>query len=352
MIKFKLFIPSLVGVMIMLFSYYMESTLESNFESDKYLASKISTLLEQQKIEKKNLRKLLEEQIEREKIEDQLKEEKEKEEKKNKSENNGKKKVEFSFSSLKKILSLAIPEMGLLITASISTVLATVSGLAIAGISTSILDAITIKLSYSILKKSIFYVFIIGTFASFFSFMSSFLFAIVGQRIVARLNIYLFFMIFFFGKLNKRLRKNLFTSITMQEIAFFDKNKTGELTSRLSSDTQVIQGTTSNFINLFIQIVQALSSFAIMFLLSWKLTLMMLSLLPVFVIIGVTYSNYIKRLAKIYRDFIAEANNVSEETISSIRTVRSFSQERSSQTKFHEKINDGYLIGRKMSFSS
>ena len=53
MIKFKLFIPSLVGVMIMLFSYYMESTLESNFESDKYLASKISTLLEQQKIEKK-----------------------------------------------------------------------------------------------------------------------------------------------------------------------------------------------------------------------------------------------------------------------------------------------------------
>jgi hypothetical protein len=53
MTRFRIFIPSLIGVMIMLFSYYMESTLESNFESDRYLASKISTLLEHQKMESK-----------------------------------------------------------------------------------------------------------------------------------------------------------------------------------------------------------------------------------------------------------------------------------------------------------
>ena len=37
--------------MIMIFAYHMETTLESNFEIDKYLASKISTLVKHQRIE-------------------------------------------------------------------------------------------------------------------------------------------------------------------------------------------------------------------------------------------------------------------------------------------------------------
>lgn len=53
MIKFKLFIPSIIGVVIMIFSHNMETTLESNFEIDRYLASKISTLVAHQKIDNK-----------------------------------------------------------------------------------------------------------------------------------------------------------------------------------------------------------------------------------------------------------------------------------------------------------
>ena len=37
------------------------------------------------------------------------------------------------------------------------------------------------------------------------------------------------------------LRKHLFAAIIQQEVAFFDQNRTGELTNRLSSDTQVVQ---------------------------------------------------------------------------------------------------------------
>lgn len=43
----------MIGVMIMIFSYHMETTLKSNFEIDRYLASKISILVEHQKIEAK-----------------------------------------------------------------------------------------------------------------------------------------------------------------------------------------------------------------------------------------------------------------------------------------------------------
>ena len=51
----------------------------------------------------------------------------------------------------------------------------------------------------------------------------SWLFTLAGQRLVAR------------------LRTQLFESIIRQEVAFFDTNRTGELTNRLASDTQVIQ---------------------------------------------------------------------------------------------------------------
>jgi ATP-binding cassette subfamily B (MDR/TAP) protein 10 len=37
-----------------------------------------------------------------------------------------------------------------------------------------------------------------------------------------------------------RLRERLFKSLMMQEMAFFDKNKTGELINRLSADTEIV----------------------------------------------------------------------------------------------------------------
>ena len=49
-----------------------------------------------------------------------------------------------------------------------------------------------------------------------------FLFAFAGQRIV------------------NRLRASLFSSILRQEVAFFDKTRTGELINRLSSDTALL----------------------------------------------------------------------------------------------------------------
>ena len=51
MSRIKLFVPSILGVLIMISSYYFEFKLESNFESDKKLASSISLVLKQQDIE-------------------------------------------------------------------------------------------------------------------------------------------------------------------------------------------------------------------------------------------------------------------------------------------------------------
>ena len=53
MSQLKLFIPMLLGIVIVLFSYYLGSILDSIIESNKYVASQISTVLQQQEVEEK-----------------------------------------------------------------------------------------------------------------------------------------------------------------------------------------------------------------------------------------------------------------------------------------------------------
>lgn len=54
------------------------------------------------------------------------------------------------------------------------------------------------------------------------------------------LNTCLFVMFFAGEQIVRNLRESLFSSILRQEVGFFDKNRTGELINRLSSDTALV----------------------------------------------------------------------------------------------------------------
>lgn len=70
-------------------------------------------------------------------------------------------------------------------------------------------------------------------------------------------------------------------SLPPQEIGFFDQTRTGELVNRLASDTGVIQATMATNMSLLLRNI-ATSTFALLmiFLLSWRLTLVMLAAVP------------------------------------------------------------------------
>ena len=92
-----------------------------------------------------------------------------------------------------------------------------------------------------------------------------------------------------------RLRCQLFNAIIKQEIAFFDVNRTGELTNRLASDTEVIQDlVTTNLSMLARYIVQIIGCLALMFVLSWNLTLVLLAVVPPVAIGAVWYGRKVR----------------------------------------------------------
>lgn len=83
------------------------------------------------------------------------------------------------------------------------------------------------------------------------------------------------------SRLKVRLRDKLFRAILCQEQSFFDATSTGELTSRMSSDTTAVGDSVALNANVFLRsMIMALGSLAFMFVLSWRLTLLAFTIIP------------------------------------------------------------------------
>ena len=92
----------------------------------------------------------------------------------------------------------------------------------------------------------------------------------------------------------------VFSSIIQQEIGFFDANRTGELLNRLSSDPTAIRAAVTTDLSLVLRTSgQMIGGLIILFVISWKLTLLMLSVVPLITLFGVWYGKYVKRLSKL-----------------------------------------------------
>lgn len=89
------------------------------------------------------------------------------------------------------------------------------------------------------------------------------------------------------ARVNRRIRDMLFQSLIRQEVGFFDTAKTGDLSSRLSSDCTKVGDQVSLNINFFLRsLVQAVGTLIFMFIQSWKLSLVAFVSVPVIVIMS------------------------------------------------------------------
>lgn len=149
--------------------------------------------------------------------------------------------------------------------------------------------------------------FLVSIFASW---TRGVLLGIVGERLVAR------------------LRKQVYESVLQQEIGFFDVHKTGEIVSRLGSDTQLLQQTVSLFApESIIGFVKVVMSIVLMFGINGKLTSMTLAGVLVLCGIAVPFGQKLRALSKKYQDVLGDSQIRSTEALGSIRTVQGFAAE-------------------------
>ncbi|KAG6934694.1 ATP binding cassette subfamily B member 9 [Chelydra serpentina] len=151
-----------------------------------------------------------------------------------------------------------------------------------------------------------------------------------------------------FARLNIRLRNCLFKSLVAQETSFFDENRTGDIISRLTSDTTIVSDLVSQNINIFLRnVVKATGVIIFMFSLSWQLSLVTFMGFPIIMLVSDLYGKYYKKLSKEVQNALAKANNTAEETISAMKTVRSFASEDMEANVYWEKLQQVYKLNKK-----
>jgi subfamily B ATP-binding cassette protein MsbA len=135
------------------------------------------------------------------------------------------------------------------------------------------------------------------------------------------------------------LRRELFNKLLTLSPGFFTERRTGELTSRLTTDIGLLQGVLSHQIAEFSrQVLMLVGGLALLTIMQPRLTLTAVAVVPVVVLTAMFFGKRLRRLTTGVQDKVAEATAVAEEAMSQIRTVQSFAQEDAERWRYGSKI--------------
>jgi len=149
------------------------------------------------------------------------------------------------------------------------------------------------------------------------------------------------------------LRKQLIDKVNMLSMNEFDKNKRGDILSRITNDVDSLQtGITSTFLQFMTAIITLVGVFVMMLTINLWMTLVTIILVPVsFIVISVV----VKRSQKYYQyqlKYKGSVNTQIEETFGGQDIIRAFNQEEESFNQFKEDNDNWYVHEWKSQFYS
>jgi ABC-type multidrug transport system fused ATPase/permease subunit len=131
-------------------------------------------------------------------------------------------------------------------------------------------------------------------------------------------------------------------------MSFFSQKRVGELNSRISSDITQIQDTLTSTIAEFLrQFILIIGGIALLATESLKLTLLMLSVVPLVAVAAVIFGRFIRGYSKKVQDKVAESQIIVEETMQGISIVKAFANEWYEIERYKTKIKEVIQIAIK-----
>ncbi|KAJ2455299.1 hypothetical protein GGI03_006484, partial [Coemansia sp. RSA 2337] len=148
-----------------------------------------------------------------------------------------------------------------------------------------------------------------------------------------------------------RIRQLFYFSIMRQDIGWFDTVKTGELTTRITNDVNLVQdGIGEKFGFIFMNIVAFMTGFIIALVKAWDLALICMCILPFMIATAAFMGRRIARWMSSAQDKTASSGAVADEVLGGIRTVMSFNGQEYELARYKERIQEAYLFGKKKGY--
>ncbi|HYW32361.1 MAG TPA: ABC transporter transmembrane domain-containing protein [Gemmatimonas sp.] len=138
-----------------------------------------------------------------------------------------------------------------------------------------------------------------------------------------------------------RLRRDTFAHLIRLSPAFFAERRTGELTSRLSSDLGLLQSLLSTWVSeLSRQILFLIGGVIMLVITNPRLTLTTLAVVPLVVGAAIVFGRALRKASTGVQDRVAEAMGMADESFGAIRTVQSFTREDQETDRFSRSLGD------------
>lgn len=186
----------------------------------------------------------------------------------------------------------------------------------------NLVDIVLIDKNLTVLNRLAFGLLGVFLVQALFSFVHSLSLAYVGERAIADIRI------------------QVFTHLQRLSLKFYADHRTGELISRLTNDVTLLQSAiTNDLVALLRQSLTLIGAAILLFVLDWRLTLVILVGIPIIALTMVALGRKIRAVAKVVQDRLAEVANVAEETISGVRIVKSFAREEHEVRRFADRVN-------------
>ncbi|KAI1713344.1 ABC transporter transmembrane region domain-containing protein [Ditylenchus destructor] len=159
------------------------------------------------------------------------------------------------------------------------------------------------------------------------------------------------FFVYSDNRVERRVRDKLFRTLVKQEIGFFDENPTGQICSRIASDCVVMTSIMALYTNVFTRnSIMLISSLILMFSLSWRLTLVTFVLLPINFFVNRIFGMLYDTLTEEKQKATAKSNEIAEEVLSAIRTVKSFACENFEAHRYLKSLDKVLVVQKKIAF--
>ena len=145
------------------------------------------------------------------------------------------------------------------------------------------------------------------------------------------------------NRMTADFRMELFNHIQSLSLRFFQERRVGEIISRMSNDISVIQKALVSIpVAVLRQAILLVGGLVIIFVLNWKLTGLILLVLPPLMLFARIFGKRLRTFAGQVQDQLARATVVLEEVISSIKVVKSYNREEYEQKRFEEGIESAF----------
>jgi ATP-binding cassette subfamily B protein len=135
------------------------------------------------------------------------------------------------------------------------------------------------------------------------------------------------------------LRRRVYNHVIGLSAEFFEATRTGEVLSRLTADTTLVQSLVGSTVSVALRnLLLLIGGLVMMFVTSPRLTGLALLILPIVILPIILFGRRVRRLSRATQDRVADASAYAEESLQAVRTVQAFTHEDIDRRSFADRV--------------